>query len=287
MKLNALLFSSLLLFFVSCKKSDSTVTPATPQPLSASTMLNVSYGTDPAQKMDVYLPAARTATTTKTIIMIHGGAWTSGDKTDFAAYIDTLQRRLPSYAIININYRLATIAGANLFPTEETDVKAAVDYIAGKKAEYVIADKFVLMGASAGSHLALLQAYKYASPSVKAVVDFFGPTDMADMYNNPASASAPPAGIAILLGGAPPSALYTSSSPINFVSTVSPPTIILQGGADPLVRVQQSTTLRDKLILNSRTQQYVYYPTEGHGWVGTDLSDSFDKIQAFLTLYVQ
>ena len=55
MKLNALLLSSLLLLFVSCKKDNGTVSPQVPQVLSASTMLNVAYGADPAQKMDVYL----------------------------------------------------------------------------------------------------------------------------------------------------------------------------------------------------------------------------------------
>ena len=200
--------------------------------------------------------------------------------------LDSLQRRLPGYAIININYRLATF-GSNTFPTQENDVKSATDFIYSKRNDFVFSDKFALLGASAGGHLALLQAYKNASPRIRAVVDYFGPTDMADMYNNPASANAPAWGIALLLNGNPPSALYTSSSPINFVTPQSPPTLLLHGGIDDIVRYQQSATLRDKLVLNGVTQQYYLYPTQGHGFIGNDLVDSFDKVQAFLNLYVQ
>lgn len=252
--------------------------------MAASTRLNVAYGSDPAQKMDVYLPAGRSADTTKVVIMIHGGAWSSGDKADFNAYKDTLRRREPSYAIININYRLSN-ATANLFPTQENDVKAAIEYVYAHRAEYNISDKFILLGASAGGHLALLQGYKYTSPvKVKAVVDFFGPTDMTDIYNNPASPLIPQTTVAGIVGATPTSnpTLYQQSSPINFVTAQTAPTIILQGGLDPLVSVSQSTSLRDKLVLNGVVQQYVFYPTEGHGWVGASLVNSFDEVQAFL-----
>jgi len=76
------------------------------------------------------------------------------------------------------------------------------------------------------------------------------------------------------------------SSPINFVNGQSPPTIILHGGADIVVSVSQSILLNNKLTIAGVTHQYVYYPTEGHGWVGTNLTDSFNKIEAFLAVNV-
>lgn len=294
MKLTVLSLLVTVVFF-SCKKNEVSVLPApvpaaTPASLAASNNMNVSYGTDATQKMDVYLPAGRSASSTKLIIMIHGGGWTSGDKTDMTVYVDTLKRRFPSYAIININYRLVS-ATNNFFPTQENDVKAAVEFIYNKRNEYAVSDKFVLMGASAGAHLALLHAYKYNTPvKIKAVVDFFGPTDMAAMYNNPASIYAPPSSIAQLFNGATPvtnPTAYTQSSGLTFVTPQSPPTIILHGGQDPLVKPSQATALRDKLALNTVSNQYVFYPAESHGWIGANLGDSFDKIQAFLNLYVQ
>ncbi|GAC1427104.1 MAG: hypothetical protein NVSMB7_03870 [Chitinophagaceae bacterium] len=69
--------------------------------------MDISYGTDARQKMDIYLPANRSATATKLIFLIHGGGWNEGDKADFNAYVVVLQQNLPDYTIININYRLA------------------------------------------------------------------------------------------------------------------------------------------------------------------------------------
>lgn len=58
---------------VSCS-GDSTGTPETPQQnLAAQDLLNVSYGAHAQQKFDLYLPAGRSAATTKVFIFIHGG----------------------------------------------------------------------------------------------------------------------------------------------------------------------------------------------------------------------
>jgi acetyl esterase/lipase len=213
------------------------------------------------------LPANRSTTSTKAMIIIHGGAWSGGDKTDLNAFIDTLKRRMPDYAIFNINYRLAT-GTANFFPTQENDVKAAIEFIYGKRSEYLISDKFVLNGQSAGGHLALLYAYKYTTPvKIKAVIDFFGPSDMVDLYNNPGLV--PAATIALIVGATPISnaTLYQQSSPINFVTAQSSPTIILQGGADLLVNATtQSLALKNKLVTTGAINQYVFYPTGGGDW---------------------
>jgi len=270
--------------FISCKKSNDNGGPTPP----AQTMMNTSYGTDAAQKMDIYLPAGRSSSKTRVLIMIHGGAWGTGDKVDFDAYVDTLKRREPSYAIFNINYRLST-GTSNTFPSQEMDVKAAVEFIYSKRAEYGISEKFVLLGGSAGGHLALLQGYKYNSPvKVKAIVDFFGPADMTDLYNNPASPLIPTTLVATIVGATPVSnpGLYQQSSPINFITAQSPPTIILHGGADPLVSPNQSIALRNKLQIAGVTYQYIFYPTEGHGWTGSNLTDSFNQVQAFLNANV-
>ena len=281
------LFAITTLLFFSCKKNSSDGV-LEPYYLPASTLLNVSYGVSPLQKMDVYLPYGHSPST-PVMIMIHGGGWNVGDKTELTQYIDTLKKRLPTYAFININYRLAVDA-LTTFPTQENDVKAAVDYIFSKKSEYAISDKFVMLGVSAGAHLALLQSYKYSNTvKIKAVVDFFGPTDMAAMYNDPAPL-APSSDIALLFNGATPTTnatAYIQSSPINFVTAQSMPTIILQGGVDPLVKPTQATTLKNKLSTAGVANQYVFYASLGHGWAGADLTDSFNKIQAFLTLYVQ
>ena len=269
------------LLIVSCQKETGNNTPGN---LQEQYLTDVTYGADAKQKLDVYLPSGRNTTATKSIIMIHGGAWSSGDKSEMTPFIDTLKNRLPGYAVFNLNYRLVT-GTLNTFPTQENDIKMAMEYIWSKKSEYNISDKFVLLGVSAGGHLALLQGYKYDSPiKVKAIVDFFGPTDMTDLYNNPASIFIPSATIESVVGATPSSnpVLYQQSSPVTFVNSQCPPTIMLHGGLDPLVSPNQSIALRDLLINTGVVNQYVFYPTELHGWTGANLKDSFDKIAAFL-----
>ncbi len=289
MKIKILLPVLTMLFFASCNKSDDN--GGTGTTVAAKIINNEPYGTDPLQKMDIYLPAGRTTAATKVIILVHGGAWVSGDKSDFTTdIIDTLKKRIPDYAIFNINYRLGVFPATNTFPTQELDVKAAVAYIYGNRTNYLISDKFVMMGASAGAHLSLLHAYKSPIPvKIKAVVDFFGPTDMVDMYNNPGTFS--PASIALLLNGTPTTnlPLYQQSSPMTYATATACPTIILQGGFDPLVNATtQSLALKNKLTTAGVINEFVLYPFLGHGgWDVATNTDAFNKIQAFLTANVQ
>lgn len=272
---------------LSCKKEDTNGNNNN-NIVAAASYNNVAYGADALQKMDVYLPAGRSKDSTKVMVLIHGGAWASGDKADFAPFIDSLKRRLPDYAIFNINYRLSGL-GANVFPTQETDTRAAVEFIFSKRAEYLISDNFSMLGASAGAHLALLQAYKYSVPvKTKVVVDFFGPTNLNDLYNNPGVV--PQSTIEAIVGATPVSnpALYFQSSPINYATgSAACPTIILQGSADLLVNAtSQSFALKNKLELEGVPVQYVEYAGAGHGdWNTATFSDAFNKIQAFVNLY--
>lgn len=291
------LYISISILFFSCQKNsiDPTVEVTPPIGITASTQLNVAYSnTDAMQKMDIYLPANRSIATTKVLVVIHGGGWVIGDKTDMNVFVNILRTRLPDYAIFNINYRLAALPSTNPFPTQENDTKAAIDFIYNNRNTYNISDKFALLGASAGGHLALLQAYKYATPKIKAVVDLYGPTDMVDLYNNPASSAVPASAVGFIVGGnvfATPStnaAIFSSSSPLNFVTATSSPTIVFHGDLDTLVRPSQSTRLIDKLTLAGVPKQYKNYPTEGHAYISTSaLGDTFDKTVAFLNQHVQ
>jgi acetyl esterase/lipase len=269
------------LLFSACKKNDNSNT------IKELSSKNISYGNDVAQKFDLYLPAGRSAEKTKVMVLVHGGGWTSGDKTDFDTFVDTLKKRNPGYAIFNINYRLAS-NNSNSFPAQENDVKAAIEFILIKRQEYFISDQFVLIGASAGAHLALLHAYKYSSPvKAKAVVSFFGPVDLTHMYNSPANPLVPLL-LQTVTGGTPSANanIYQQSSPINFVSVQSPATLLLQGGKDELVSPSQAILLKNRLQSFNVRHEYVLYPDEGHGWTGANLTDSFNKIEQFLKTYL-
>jgi len=270
---------SIILSIGSCQKNDFPLTSALPE----QTFLNISYGTDSAQKMDIYLPAARSKDSTKVIMLIHGGAWNGGDKADFASYITLLKNKLPDYAIVNINYRLATQI-TNHFPAQENDVQSAVHFLYKKREEYQLSEKLVLLGASAGAHLALLHAYKHAYPvKIQSVISFFGPTDLTSMYNSIPNSYYQLA-MQVLIGGTPANNIdaFQQSSPLFFADAESCPTLLLHGAKDPLVSVSHSKTLRDKLKASGVKAEFVIYPNEGHGWYGNTLDDSFKKIASFL-----
>ena len=53
-----------------------------------------------------------------------------------------------------------------------------------------------------------------------------------------------------------------------------------------IVDQSQSRLLADKLQAAGVPHQFVLYPTEGHGWFGANMVDSFNKIEAFLKTYL-
>lgn len=284
----AFLVVALSVVISSCKKSDSNE-PTTDASVQL-TLTDVAYGSDAAQKMDIYLPANRKNDSTNVLVLIHGGGWTAGDKTDFNTKIPALQANLYKCAVVNINYRLASVSGTNLWPTQINDVNAALDYITTKANYYHInAAKIAVLGASAGAHLALLKGYKYNSTTaVKCVIDYFGPTDMVDLYNFQ-TASVQPA-FALFMGGTPtanPTA-YASASPLNAVIATCPATMIFHGDADAVVPVTQSQRLRTALTTAGVTNFYYEYAGEPHGQFSTaSQNDADTKAVGFINISLQ
>lgn len=264
-----------------CNKNDTSVAQDVPQQLNK----NVAYGPNAAQKMDVYLPAARSASNTKVIVFVHGGSWSGGDKSEFDQAIATLRSQLPDYAMFNINYRLSS-AGTNRYPVQTGDVQHAIDFITSKAGEYMINPKKIgLIGASAGAHLALLQAYKYnANGNIKAVVDLFGPTDLTALYNDHPFPEASRSVLVNFLGARPVNnaTLYEEASPINFITAQTVPTLVFHGNLDIVNPISQSLALKSKLQAAKARVEMVTYTGEGHGWLGANLIDTYTKVVIFI-----
>lgn len=275
----------LIVFLFACKKEDDKQNTG---PLPEQSVNNLAYGNDAAQKMDLYLPAGRSTDSTPLLVLIHGGAWSAGDKADFGPELPVLKQKLPKFAIANINYRLATTS-SNFFPTQEADMKAALAFLTQKQNEYKFGRHIALLGVSSGGHMALLQAYKNNTPAISAVINFFGPADMVSLYNSTTEPNLR-LGLTFLLGGTPATnaPLYQSSSPINFVTAQSPPTLILHGQNDAIVPVQQAQLLSDKLTTAGVAHQRHIYQGVGHDvWPQPILQGAYGKVELFLKTYVR
>lgn len=266
--------------FVSCNKDEKGDVAVAQLDLK-----KVSYGKDTAQNMDIYLPEGRDSLNTKVLLFIHGGSWSSGDKTDFLEAIDSIRYKLKDYAIFNINYRLA-YSGLNRYPTQVDDISNALNFIQTKSSEYKInPNKIGVIGASAGAHLALLYAYKNNSDGkIKAVVDLFGPSDLTDLYRNHPIPEASRVILANFLGTTPTlnPVLYQQASPINYISAQSVPTRIFHGSLDIVVPISQSQKLKSKLEASNVKVEMTVYQGEGHGWYGANLSDTYSKAAEFI-----
>ncbi|MGN6281792.1 alpha/beta hydrolase [Frateuria sp.] len=130
-------------------------TPATIPP-GVRVLRDVPYGGDPAQRMDVYLPA-QGATHAPVIFMVHGGGWARGDKAMRSVVQNKIARWVPrGFVLISTNYRM--LPGTR--PIEQArDVARALAVAQGRAAGWgADRDRFVLMGHSAGAHLVGLLA---------------------------------------------------------------------------------------------------------------------------------
>ena len=75
-------FYFIILFLCfSCNKKTTITPPPHSFPLTDTIIKDISYGNNSAYKLDLGLPGNRTAQA-KLVILIHGGAWRSGDKSE-------------------------------------------------------------------------------------------------------------------------------------------------------------------------------------------------------------
>lgn len=266
----------LLLFLVTGCNSDDSTTQAS---LAARNILNVAYGNDAQQSMDVYLPAGRDENT-KVIVLVHGGAWTSGSKDDVTSLVPILQQRFPNHAVVNINYRLATETSPAM-PKQIDDIESVLDYL--EASDYHISDDYAFVGFSAGAHLSMLYAYAHdMDHDVKAIVNVVGPADFTDPEY--LSHNLYPIAALYLVGTSAPTAEQIASiSPASHITAQAPPTLTFYGGQDPLVPATQGPRLKAKLDEAGVYNEFNFYPDGGHAdWDIATFGEVYNKVEAFL-----
>lgn len=124
-------------------------------PPGARLLRDVAYGSDPRQRMDVYLPAQ--AQGAPVLLLVHGGGWRHGDKAHARLVRNKVAHWVGQGAVlVSVNYRMLPDA---LPDTQARDVAQALAQAQQQAAAWgADARRFVLMGHSAGAHLVALVA---------------------------------------------------------------------------------------------------------------------------------
>ena len=225
-------------------------------------------------KVDLYLPR-RPQGVLPTAVLFHGGGWVTGTKDEIA--LDVLPYLAMGFAVVNVDYRLARKA---LAPAAVEDARCALRWVVRHATQYGFDEtRIVLVGSSAGAHLALMAAlapasagFDHACPGdeklrVAAIVNFFGIVDVAELLAPPQ-----PRDFAVgWLGNAPDrEVLAKRVSPIGYVAAGAPAVLTFHGDGDAVVPYAQSVRLHAALDKVGAPNRLVTIRGGGHGYFGGD-----------------
>ncbi len=202
--------------------------------------------------LDLYQPRERSGKLPG-IILIHGGGWSGGQRSDYKYYC--VRFPLMGYVVATVSYRFV---GEAPFPACVEDVKCAVRWMRANADKYGIdPDAIAAIGGSAGGHLAMMLGYSPGvaelegtgghaefSSAVQAVVNLYGPTDITlkEFHDNKT--------LLAFFGGKHYDEVpdqYRLASPITHLKKEAPPTLIIHGTDDDTVPVSQADLLAARL----------------------------------------
>jgi acetyl esterase/lipase len=255
--------------------------------------VDIAYGSDPRQKLDIYLPSARqeqdgapaprasvTAAARPIVIFWYGGSWQRGSKSDYRFVGAALAER--GYITVLPDYRLYPEVK---FPAFLDDAAHAVAWVQQHAQEFGgDPHRIVLMGHSAGAHTAAYLAFNHeflakrgANPDwIAGLVGLSGPYVLAPNTRTLNRIFAAPWG-------------ESDWQPLRFVDEQAPPTFLAHGLGDGVVSVVQTEKLRDALEAKGVRVETELYPDTGHAATVAAFSraargsaPTLDQVVAFL-----
>ena len=234
----------------------------------------VSYGTHERHTLNLHLPLGKKEA--GLVLMIHGGAWIGGDKSEFNAKLEEISEM--GYAAAAVNYRYIS-DDVDLLDIMD-DIQTATEKIKSIGEECgVDINGMVLTGGSAGGHLSLLYAYSRDDVSAikpSAVVSYCGPTDLSEdayYFDNGIGDEEYVAQVFSWASGykhtfetrAEAKEALWNVSPLKYVDENTVPTVINHGMVDDIVPFSNAEKLNAKLTELGIAHEFNAYPNSGHG----------------------
>lgn len=244
----------------------------------------IAYGADPAQRIDVCMPRGETAVDRAAILLVHGGSWARGSRTDPMWRDTCIWLAQAGYVVANVDYRLAP---AHPFPAGIEDVTAALAWLrspATLDAYAIDPERIGAFGGSAGGNLASLLATAGsgewdAAARVAAVVTMSAPLDLsgANVRDDFVERQLSYLGCDDL-DDCEAAAL---ASPATFADDTDPPFLVVHGD-DEMIPLEQAEAFVEALEDVGTPVQLAVVPSQRHSIGLLDEPDVRDAILAFL-----
>ena len=200
------------------------------------------------------------------LIDIYGGAWQRGSPEDNQRFDRYMASQ--GYAVFAIDYRHAPAAR---FPAQIEDVRAAILFVHSHAIPYgADPNRLALSGRSSGGQLALLAAYEGGPVRIGAVIGIYSPTDLVRGYADLPSPD--PLHVRKVLetylGGTPSEApdAYRAASPVMYANRPLPPTLLVQGGRDHIVKPEFARELQRRLLASGNRAVLLEVPWAEHAF---------------------
>ena len=226
---------------------------------------NITYGVAGGETLllDIFEPANNTGKPRPAVVLVHGGGWTSFDKSTMHPLARFLA--LAGFVAVPVDYRLFH-DDATRWPAQLDDVQRAVRWVRANSAKYNIDPQHIgAYGHSAGGQIAALLGMletrdnsdaslaKYPS-KVQAVVDASGPADLTKDANDDATQF-----MTSFLGAdfATHPEVWRDASPVFHAAKSNAPILIIHGTHDDMVPISQAEELNDALTKAGATVKFL------------------------------
>ncbi len=235
---------------------------------------DVVYGEAGAEPLryDFYRPLGVSGPTPG-VVFVHGGGWTGGDPSQAAG--NGMHFAREGIATVSISYRLAP---AHRFPAPLDDVRRGLRHVRAHAGEFGIdPDRLVLMGLSAGAHLAMLAhlardlaplapdlpaELRDVPEDVLGVITHYGPYDLS---RRKAGGAWDP--VAELLGERVGDPEWVNlASPVQHAAAATAPVLLIHGTGDQVVSWRESQRMHDALAAAGRASELLLLDGAPHAF---------------------